>query len=67
MLIRVQNEQRHWRVVHPRKADSVAFREGSAAFDFADALARELHAETGQPCAVSVEVSNTCVETVRYG
>jgi len=67
MLIRVQNEQRHWRVLHPQKTETVSFHEGTAAFDFADALARELHARTGQACAVRVETPHSYVDTVRYG
>lgn len=67
MLIRVQNEQRQWRVLHPQKTESVLFGEGIAAFDFADALARDLHARTGQACAVRVETSDSYVDTVRYG
>lgn len=67
MLIRIQNEQRQWRVLHPQKPESVSFDDGSAAFDFADALARELHTRTGQSCSVRVEVSDAFVDTVRYG
>ena len=67
MLIRIQNEQRQWRVLHPQKPESVSFHDGSAAFDFADALARELHTRTGQSCSVRVEVSDAFVDTVLYG
>ena len=67
MFIRVQSEERHWRVLHPDQAESIAFHDGSAAFDFADALAREFHARTGEPCGVRVEVSDAFVDTVSYG
>lgn len=67
MLIRVQSEQRHWRVLHPQKSESVSFHDGCAAFDFADALARDLHQQTGQSCAVRVEVSDSFVDAVQYG
>jgi len=67
MLIRVQSQQQQWRVLHSQQAEAVSFRKGSAAFDFADAMAREFHARTGQPCAVRVEVSDTFVDAVSYG
>lgn len=67
MLIRVCNEERHWRVMHPNRMESLSFHDGSVAYDFADAMARELHSQTGQACAVRVEVSTGYVDTVRYG
>jgi len=67
MLIKVQHRERGWQVVHPAKPTAIAFHEGAVAFDFADALAREHHAETGHSSAVRVEVLEAAVEAVRYG
>jgi len=67
MLILVQNHERQWRVVHPLRTESVFFRDGCMAFDFADALAREHHAETGQVCGVRVEANDHFVDAVQYG
>jgi len=54
-------------VVHPDKPDGLRFRNSAIAFDFADALARLHHADTGQRSAVRVEASGACVEAVSYG
>lgn len=67
MLIRVCNEERRWRVMHPDRRESLSFHDGSVAFDCANAMARELHEQTGKACAVRVEVSDAYVDTVRYG
>ncbi|NIJ68436.1 hypothetical protein [Xanthomonas sp. 60] len=67
MLIRVCSEERHWRVMHPDRPESLSFHDGTVAFDFADAMARTLHEQTGQACAVRVEVSEAYVDTVCYG
>jgi len=67
MLILVQSHERQWRVVHPLRAESVFFRDGSMAFDFAEALAREHHAETGEACGVRVEAGESFVDAVWHG
>ena len=46
---------------------AAAFAEGAVAFDFADNLAREQHAETGRSIGVRVEVEDAFVDVVRYG
>lgn len=67
MLIRLQLEHRLWRVLHPDKLESFRFNDSAKAFDFADALARLHHAETGRRSSVRVEASGAYVEAVRYG
>lgn len=67
MLIRLQLEQQQWRVLHPDRLESVCFQDSAKAFDFADALARLHHAETGQCSSVQVEAIGSHVEAVRYG
>jgi len=67
MYIRVCSEQRQWRVLHPHRSDSVAFHEGRVAYDFADALARELHESTGLACSIRVEAEGAHVVAARYG
>ena len=67
MLIRICNEAHQWRVLHPKCGQSLPFHDGTVAFDFADAMARELHEQTGEACSVRVEVSEAYVDTVRYG
>lgn len=67
MLIKVQCLDRRWRVVHPTHPDPIAFADGAVAFDFADSLAREHHAETGRVSAVRVEAHDAFVDAVRYG
>jgi hypothetical protein len=67
MLIRLQLDERLWRVVHPDKPEGLRFRNSAIAFDFADALARLHHADTGQRSAVRVEASGAGIEAVSYG
>lgn len=67
MLIRLQLDQCLWRVLHPEKAMPLRFRDSAKAYDFADALARLHHADTGQRSAVRVEAGGACVEAVSYG
>ncbi|MDY0954186.1 MAG: hypothetical protein ACN6RH_15975 [Stenotrophomonas rhizophila] len=67
MLIRLQLEHRLWRVLHPDKLESFRFHDSAKAFDFADALARLHHTETGRRSSVRVEASGAYVEAVRYG
>jgi hypothetical protein len=67
MMITVQHHEQQWQVVPPGEHDAVAFTSGASAFDFADALAREHHAETGSSSGVRVEVENVSVEAVHYG
>jgi hypothetical protein len=67
MVIKLQHIERRWHVVHPAKSAPIAFRSGATAFDFADALAREHYAETGDSSAVRVQVLETYVDAVRYG
>lgn len=66
MLIRVQQRERQWRVVHPEKAEAPTFHDGCAAFDFAAALAKEQHARSGESCAVRVEVCDAYVDAAQF-
>jgi len=54
-------------VLHPDKLESFRFHDSAKAFDFADALARLHHTETGRRSSVRVEASGAYVEAVRYG
>lgn len=67
MNITVQHADRRWRVLDPSRNEAAAFAEGAVAFDFADNLAREQHAETGHSIGVRVEVEEAFVDVVRYG
>lgn len=67
MNITVQHADRRWRVLDPSRNETAAFAEGAVAFDFADNLAREQHAETGRSIGVRVEVQDAFVDVVRYG
>jgi len=67
MLIKVQCQDQNWQVIHPTRPDPIAFASGATAFDFADALAREHHAETGVASAVRVEALENFLDAVRYG
>ena len=67
MMIKVQHQHRQWQVVQPGEAAPVAFDNGATAFDFADSLAREHHAETGGRSGVRVEVGEAFVDAVHYG
>ncbi len=67
MMIKVQHQHHQWQVVQPGEATPMAFESGATAFDFADSLAREHHAETGSSCGVRVEVGGAYVDAVRYG
>lgn len=67
MMITVRCQDSHWHVIHPGRADPVAFADGAVAFDFADALAREHHADTGLASAVRVEALDAFVDAVQYG
>ncbi|MBE8425073.1 hypothetical protein IQA86_19470, partial [Leptospira borgpetersenii serovar Balcanica] len=55
MLIRLQCEQRQWRVLHPDRPEPIEFRDGARAYDFAETLARLHFVDTGQRAAVRVE------------
>lgn len=66
MMITVKCEDRRWRVIHPTHPEPIGFANGATAFDFADALAREHHAETGLASAVRVEALDAFVDAVRY-
>lgn len=67
MMIKVQHQHRQWQVVQPGENAPVAFENGATAFDFADSLAREHHAETGDSSGVRVEVGDAYVDAVHYG
>lgn len=67
MMIKVQCQDRRWRVVQPGHADAADFECGATAFDLADALARAHHEQTGGAAAVRVEVQDAFVDAVRYG
>lgn len=67
MVIRVQCKDRRWQVIHPLRAAPIGFASGAVAFDFADALARAHHDQTGQFSAVRVEALGAFVDAVRYG
>ncbi|WP_421570619.1 hypothetical protein [Stenotrophomonas sp. PD6] len=67
MKITLQLADRRWRVLDPGRNEAAAFVDGAVAFDFADNLAREQHAETGRGIAVRVEVHDAFVDVVRYG
>jgi len=67
MLITVQHHNRRWQVLPPGAEDAIAFADGAVAFDFADTLAREHHAETGSSSRVRVMVENAFVDAVQYG
>jgi hypothetical protein len=67
MKITLQHADRRWRVLDPSRNEAAAFIDGAVAFDFADNLAREQHAETGRGIAVRVEVQDAFVDVVRYG
>jgi hypothetical protein len=67
MMIKVQHQHRQWQVVPPGASAPVAFESGAIAFDFADSLAREHHAETGASSGVRVEVGEAFVDAVHYG
>jgi len=67
MLIRLQCEQRQWRVLHPDRPEPIEFRDGARAYDFAETLARLHFVDTGQRAAVRVEASGAFVEAVSYG
>lgn len=67
MMIKVQHQDSQWNVIPPGDNAPVAFDNGASAFDFADALAREHHAETGDSSAVRVEVENAFVDAIHYG
>jgi hypothetical protein len=67
MMFKVQCQDRRWRVVPPDLTPPTDFACGAVAFDFANALAREHHAQTGTSSAVRVEVQDAFVDAVRYG
>ena len=67
MLIRLQCEQRQWRVLHPDKPEPIEFRDGVRAFGFAETLARLHFTDTGQRASVRVESSGAFVEAISYG
>jgi hypothetical protein len=67
MKITLQHADRRWRVLDPSRNETAAFIDGAVAFDFADNLAREQHAETGRGISLRVEVQDAFVDVVRYG
>ncbi|WP_282298238.1 hypothetical protein [Stenotrophomonas sp. PS02289] len=67
MLITVQHHDHRWQVLPPGSDDAVTFADGAVAFDFADSLAREHHAETGSSSRVRVAMENVFVDAVQYG
>jgi len=67
MMIKVQHQHHQWQVVQPGAVAPVAFESGATAFDFADSLAREHHAETGSSRGVRVQVGEAFVDAVHYG
>ena len=67
MWMKVQGQDHHGQVIHPTGPDPTAFAGGATAFDFADALAREHHAETGVVSAGRVEALENFLDAVRYG
>jgi hypothetical protein len=67
MNITVKHADHRWCVLDPSRNEAAAFAEGAVAFDFADNLAREQHAETGRSVGVRVEVEDAYVDVVRYG
>lgn len=67
MLIRVHNDEHYWNVQYPQRTESVRFRNGATAFDFAEALAREHYERTGESISVRVEVGDAGVEALHYG
>lgn len=67
MLFKVQCQDHYWQVIHPTRPDPIAFASGATAFDFADTLAREHHAQTGLASAVRVEALESFLDAVRYG
>jgi len=67
MMIKVQHQHPQWRVVQPDGTSPASFDSGASAFDFADSLAREHFAETGDSSGVRVEVGDAFVDAVQYG